>query len=79
MIRELVLVEVFLELCSAKIFRNPMPPDGTWTRRKDFAFRRIIDVRLGLSLRHFGVEEFATKTGRGLRALGFRRVWSPLD
>jgi hypothetical protein len=48
-----------------------------WTRRKDFAFRRIIDVRLGLTLRHFGVEEFATTNRKDFRALGFRRVWNP--
>jgi toxin-antitoxin system PIN domain toxin len=101
---ELMLVEVFLKLCNAKIFKNPMTPTGAgaycerlrqnrnwrvvesapvmdgvwkWTRRKDFAFRRIIDVRLGLTLRHFGVEEFATTNRKDFRALGFRRVWNP--
>ena len=102
---ELMLVEVFLKLCSAKIFRSPMTPSGAgaycarlrqnrnwrvvesapvmdevwkWTRRKDFAFRRIIDVRLGSTLRHFGVEEFATTNSKDFRSLGFRRVWNPL-
>ena len=49
-----------------------------WTRRNDFAIRRIIDVRLGLTLRHFDVEEFATTNSKDFRALGFRRVWNPL-
>jgi toxin-antitoxin system PIN domain toxin len=102
---ELMLVEVFLKLCNAKIFKNPMTPSEAgaycerlrqnrnwrvvesapvmaevwkWTRRKDFAFRRIIDVRLGLTLRHFGVEEFATTNAKDFRALGFRKVWNPL-
>jgi len=45
-----------------------------WARRKDLAFRRIFDVR---TLRHFGVEEFATTNGKDFRVLGFRRVWNP--
>jgi toxin-antitoxin system PIN domain toxin len=49
-----------------------------WTRRKDFAFRRIIDLRLGLTLQHHGVEEFATTNGKDFHSLGFRRVWNPL-
>jgi len=50
-----------------------------WTGRRDFAFRRIIDIRLGLTLRHFGVEEFATTNAKDFRALGFQKVWNPLD
>ena len=56
-----------------------MPEVWKWTRRKDFAIRRIIDVRLGLTLRHFDVEEFATTNSKDFRALGFRRVWNPLS
>jgi len=50
-----------------------------WPGRKDFAFRRIVDIRLGLTLRHFGVEEFATTNAKDFRALGFQRVWNPLE
>jgi uncharacterized protein len=50
-----------------------------WTRRRDFAFRRIIDIRLGLTLRHYGVTEFATSNLKDFRGLGFTKVWNPLQ
>ena len=105
-IAEIMLVEVFLKLCSAKIFRNPMSPAEagrycqalrnnrnwrlvesapvmddvwTWTQRSNFAFRRIIDIRLGLTLRHAGVNEFATGNPKDFQGLGFRKIWNPLD
>lgn len=55
--------------------------DEVWprTQGRGFAFRRIIDLRLGLTLRHFGVEDFATTNPKDFRNLGFRRVWNPLD
>ena len=48
-------------------------------RRKGFARRRIIDLRLALTLQHHGVNEFATDNVRDFRGLGFQRVWSPLN
>jgi len=48
------------------------------SRERGFPFRRIIDVRLGLTLRHFRVEEFATTNGKDFQSIGFRRVWNPL-
>ena len=101
-----MLVEVFLKLCNARIFRNPMTPAEAgkycqslrdnqnwllveeaavmeevwrWTRRRDFAFRRIIDIRLGLTLRHHGVTEFATTNLKDFRGMGFSKVWNPLQ
>ena len=44
----------------------------------DFAFRRIIDARLALTLRHHGVTEFATTNVKDFEGFGFRRVWNPL-
>ena len=44
----------------------------------NFAYRRIFDVRLALTLRHHGVTEFATVNVRDFEGLGFRRVWNPL-
>lgn len=44
-----------------------------------FAFRRIIDVRLALTLRHHGVSEFATTNVKDFKDVGFDRVWNPLD
>ena len=57
----------------------PVMPE-VWKRcgEKGFPFRRIIDVRLGLTLRHFRVEEFATTNGKDFQSIGFRRVWNPL-
>ncbi|MFU8847840.1 MAG: TA system VapC family ribonuclease toxin [Opitutales bacterium] len=102
---ELMLFEVFLKLCNAKIFPQPLSPkaagaycqrlrmnrnwrvvesapvmDKVWkaTRHRNFAFRRIIDLRLGLTLRHHGVKRFATTNTKDFRGLGFEEVWNPL-
>lgn len=58
----------------------PVMPE-VWQRAtaEDFAFRRIIDVRLALTLRHHGVTEFATSNTRDFDGLGFARVWNPLQ
>ena len=45
-------------------------------RTSDFARRRIIDVRLALTLRHPGVTELATANVRDFYGLGFARVWN---
>ncbi len=45
---------------------------------RDFAFRRIIDARLALTLRHHGVTEFATSNVKDFQGFGFDRVWNPL-
>lgn len=52
-----------------------------WKRaeKHQFAFRRIIDVRLALTLRHHGVTDFATSNTKDFRELGFDKVWNPLD
>ncbi len=44
----------------------------------DFAFRRIIDVRLARTLRQHGVLEFATASEKDFADQGFQRVWNPL-
>jgi len=46
--------------------------------KADFAFRRIIDARLALTLRHHGVTEFATANEEDFAGFGFTRVWNPL-
>jgi toxin-antitoxin system PIN domain toxin len=43
-----------------------------------FAFRRIIDLRLALKLCHHGVTEFATANEKDFQSAGFRRIWNPL-
>lgn len=51
-----------------------------WQRaaRRDFARRRIYDTRTALSLRAFGVTEFATANVRDFEGFGFAKVWNPL-
>lgn len=62
-----------------------VPADGSvmedvwrFVARAGFAYRRIFDVRLALTLRHHGVTEFATANLRDFDGLGFARVWDPL-
>lgn len=43
-----------------------------------FAYRRIFDARLALSLRRAGVREFATTNTKDFEGFGFARVWDPL-
>jgi toxin-antitoxin system PIN domain toxin len=54
--------------------------DGVWraAREPGFARRRVFDARLGLTLRHHGVTEFATANVKDFAGLGFQRVFSPL-
>jgi toxin-antitoxin system PIN domain toxin len=52
-----------------------------WKRagRRGFAFRRLIDARLALTLRHHGVTEFATSNLKDFLGFGFSRVWNPIQ
>ncbi len=49
-----------------------------WAAHSNLAFRRIIDVRLALTLQHHGVKEFATSNLKDFEGLGFQRLWNPL-
>lgn len=42
------------------------------------ARRRIYDTRTALTLRAFGVTEFATANVKDFEALGFEKVWNPV-
>lgn len=55
--------------------------DQLWhlASQADFAYRRIFDARLALSLRHHGVTEFATANVKDFEEFGFKRVWNPLS
>lgn len=46
--------------------------------KKNFAIRRIVDLRLGFSLVRHGVTEFATANIKDFRGVGFSKVWNPL-
>lgn len=47
--------------------------------QEGFAYRRIFDVRLALTLRHHGVTDLATANTQDFADLGFDRVWDPLN
>lgn len=51
-----------------------------WTHaeKNQFVNRRIIDIRLALTLRHHGVKEFVTSNIKDFQNLGFDKVWNPL-
>ncbi len=51
-----------------------------WQRASDpdFARRRIYDTRTALSLRAFGVTDFATANEKDFQEFGFGKVWNPL-
>ncbi len=54
--------------------------DEVWKQaaKKDFAIRRIVDLRLALSLLRWGVTDFATSNLKDFDGVGFTRVWNPL-
>ena len=57
----------------------PIMPDVWELAAADgFPRRRIIDVRLALTLQHHGVTELATVNTRDFDGLGFARVWNPI-
>lgn len=43
-----------------------------------FAFRKIYDARIALTLRHHGVTSLATRNIKDFEGFGFQRVWDPL-
>lgn len=51
-----------------------------WQRAAEpkFARRRIYNARTALSLRAFGVDEFATANVKDFQEFGFKNVWNPL-
>ena len=63
-----------------KIVEGAPVMENVWNSAGDegFPFRRIIDVRLGLTLLYSGVIEFATSNVKDFQQLGFKRVWNPL-
>jgi len=47
--------------------------------RRDCPRRHLFDARIGLTLRHHGVGELATRNVRDFEGLGFERVFDPLE
>lgn len=46
---------------------------------RDFARRRIYDLRTALCLQAFGVTEFATVNVKDFEGTGFAKVWNPVQ
>ncbi len=55
--------------------------DALWqkARANAFAFRKLYDTRSALTMTAQGVTEFATVNVKDFQALGFRKVWNPLE
>ena len=55
--------------------------DQLWIRmgHGDIARGRIFDVRLALTLRHHGVEHFATANPKHFSGFGFSKVFNPIS
>jgi toxin-antitoxin system PIN domain toxin len=75
------------EVCQAyrtnpnwRLVENAPVMEEVWqrARERNFARRRIFDLRLALTLQYHGVTEFASANVKDLQGLGFARVWNPL-
>ena len=55
--------------------------EQVWTHAAgaEFAYRRVFDARLAVTLRHHGVTELATCNWKDFSSFGFERVWNPLS
>ena len=49
-----------------------------WAGQPNLGRRVVFDARLALTLRHYGVTEFATRNETHFAGFGFTRVWNPL-
>lgn len=60
---------------------SPEVMNAVWKRAasRGFARRRIHDVRLAETLKHWGVDEFHTRNTRDFEDLGFRILSNPFD
>lgn len=61
------------------LIENPVMND-VWAlaATPGIARRRLFDARLALTLRHHGVDEFATRNINDFADFGFSRVWDPI-
>lgn len=78
------VIETFRGHPRWQILDYPGPQSGVMSElwkvagERSFAYRRIYDVRLALTLRHYGVTEFATRNKKDFQGFGFGKVWDPL-
>jgi len=59
---------------------SPEVAEKLWVcaEKTDAGFRKAIDARIALTLRHHGVTEFATANTKDFGGFGLERVWNPL-
>ncbi|ORV08673.1 type II toxin-antitoxin system VapC family toxin [Mycobacterium celatum] len=62
------------------LIENAPVMNDVWVRAATpgIARRRLFDARLALTLRHHGVDEFATRNINDFNDFGFSRVWDPI-
>lgn len=62
------------------LIENAPVMDEVWVlaATPKIARRRLFDARLALTLRHHGVDEFATRNIHDFNDFGFSRVWDPI-
>lgn len=54
--------------------------NGIWQHaRTSDSVRRIYDIPLALTLRHYNVTDFVTANGKHFQGFGFSKVWNPLS
>jgi toxin-antitoxin system PIN domain toxin len=62
------------------LIENAPVMDDVWglAATPEAARRWLFDARLALTLRHHGVDEFATRNINDFNGFGFSRVWDPI-
>ena len=59
-------------------YPGPGLMDAVWQHaRSSESVRRIYDIRLALTLRHYNVTDFATANEKHFQGFGFSKVWDP--
>ena len=60
-------------------YPGPGHMSAVWEQaRSSDSGRRIYDIRLALTLRHYNVTHFATANEKHFGGFGFKKVWNPL-
>jgi uncharacterized protein len=74
------LVTSYWNIPNVMRVENANVMDEVWdlVAAANMARRRIFDLRLGLTLRHAGVTDFATANTKDFQGIGFTKVWNPL-
>ena len=62
------------------LIENAPVMNDVWVRAAKPGIARwsMLDARLALTLRHHGVDEFATRNTKDFQGFGFSRVWDPI-